>query len=366
MDPKVKYATAMMNAGSYGPAAQVLGQYLGSHPSDPEALYLLGTAQFRTSNFAAASNTFVKLVSLRPNDPRAHYSFGITMIQLGQLAAARDALETTLRLDPGFTAARQRLAEVAQSGHSHQDGPPKTDTDPATKGRLVVSGRRAVSSMLARFVSSALLAAVGWWIVATRPTAGLSGIAEFFFFLTPGRPARDLREQLEFMERSGASKAQIRAVREELAEAEAALAVTVDRLATLLQAIGVVLVVVGAALIIHGLLLALSTRYQIFEGRIDIREGVLIRRLDSIWLYQVAGVHFEQPLWLAIVGHARLRLMTDKVTPRGRPVTRTITAMIDTEPPVEEPPARFMEGLFHELRDSALSQGVAIKKFWVQ
>lgn len=365
MDPKVKYATAMMNAGSYGPAAQVLGQYLGAHPGDPEALYLLGTAQFRTSNFAAASDTFVKLVSVRPNDPRAHYSFAITMIQLGQLAAARDALETTLRIDPSYNAARQRLAELpVGSAQTDHDGPPKTDTD--TKGRLLVSGRRAVSSMLARFVYSALLGALGWWIVATRPTAGLSGIAEFFFFLTPGRPARDLREQLEFMERSGASKAQLQAVREELADAEAALAVTVDRLATLLQAIGVVLVVAGAVMIIHGLLLALSTRYQIFEGRIDIREGVFIRRLDSIWLYQVAGVHFEQPLWLAIVGHARLRLMTDKVSPRGRPVTRTIIAMIDTEPPVDEPPSRFMEGLFHELRDSALAQGVAIKKFWVQ
>lgn len=365
MDPKLKLANAMMNAGSYGPAAQVLGQYLAAHPNNPEGLYLLGTAQFRSNHLDAAARTFVRLIELQPNDPRACYSFGITMLQQGDTATARDAFERALRLDPGFVAARQRLAALGgASSEEPRPGPPQDG--PGAKGKLLVSGHRAVSSMLGRFLTAALLGAVGLFIVARRPTAGLQGIAEFFFFLTPGRPAQDLREQLEFMERNNANESQLRAVREELAEAEAALAVTVDRLATALQVAGAVLAVIAAAMIVHGFLLALSTRYQIFEGRIDIREGVLVRKLDSIWLYQIAGVHFEQPLWLAFVGHARLRLATDKFSLRGKPISRSIVGMTRMNPRVDERGAQFMVGLFHELRDSALTQGVAIKKFWVQ
>ncbi|WP_026208940.1 PH domain-containing protein [Catelliglobosispora koreensis] len=364
MDGHLKLADGLMRAGSYAPAAQVLGHYLGSHPSDPDALYAYGTAMYRTNNLQAAADAFVKLVALRPNDPWAHYSVGITMLAMGDKQTAREAFTTALRVAPDFSAARQKLAQLGQSAAPPPNG---GAADPgAAKGQLVVSGRRAISSLLGRFLLAALLGALGFYLVVARPTAGLRGIADFFFFLTPGRRASDLREQLEFMQRSGASQAQLRAVREELAAAEAALDVTVSRMASALQLLGFLLVVSAAVMIFHGVLLALSTRYQIFEGRIDIKEGVLTRRLDSVWLYQVASVHFEQPLWLALVGHARLRLVTDKIGRRGKPVTRTIVGMTATEPPVRERPAAFMENLFHELRDHALGQGLTIKKFWVQ
>jgi tetratricopeptide (TPR) repeat protein len=371
MDGRAKLADAMMTAGSYGPAAQVLAQHLNGHPEDPDALYLYGTALYRTNNFPLAAEVFARLAMMRPHDARAHYSVGITMIKLGRIDAARTALESALRADPDFGAARTKLTELASAPASSQPSSPSQTPEQVNAERLVagkqlVTGGRALSSFLDRYVFAALFGAVGLLIVMRRPTAGLRGIAEFFFFLTPGRTPSDLRDQLEFMEKNGASESQLQAVRAELAEAEAALEVTIDGLATVVQVAGGILAVLAVLVTVHALLLARSTRYQIFESRIDIREGVLTQRLDSVWLYQLADVYFEQPLWLALTGHARLKLRTNKVNLRGRPVIRSITAMVHTQPAVQERPAKFLQKMFHELRDRALVEGLAIKKFWVE
>lgn len=372
MDGRLKLAHALMNARNYASATQVLGQHLARHPDSAEALYLLGTAQYRRQEHPAAVRTFTRLVSLRPDDVQAAYSLGISLLAVDRPEDARREMERTLALDPGFMPARRRLAEmgIGPSTPPHtaqQDAPGSAPAGTVVSGagELLVSAGRAVTSLVGRFASATALGILGLFLVVRRSDAGLDGVAEFFF-LVPGRPVSDLRDQLAFMQRSGASEAQLAAVRAELANAEAALADTVDQLATGLQVIGAVLALGAVLVVLHGVLLAWSTRYRVFQNRIDIHEGVVVRRLDSVWLYQLAGVHFEQPLWLALFGHARLRLTTDKVDRRGRPVTRTIVGMTRIRPPVSERPAAFMEDLFHELRDQALSQGVAIKKFWVQ
>ena len=57
-------------------------------------------------------------------------------------------------------------------------------------------------------------------------------------------------------------------------------------------------------------------RYEISDQRIRLHRGVLSRRIDSIELYRIKDVTFEQPISMRLVGIGNVVLSTsDTVTP---------------------------------------------------
>ena len=92
-----------------------------------------------------------------------------------------------------------------------------------------------------------------------------------------------------------------------------------------------------------------TTRYRIFERRIDFTSGIFLRRTDSIWLYEIADITFEQPFFLLICGTGQIVVRTEKRTYRIQAIQ----------------PTREMRSLWENLRDAALAQRRDIKSVWV-
>jgi Flp pilus assembly protein TadD len=85
-------------------------------------LYLnLGRALIEAGNFDEASNVLNTAVVLAPGRPESHYNLGLAYERRGMFAAARDELQASLRLDPKQPDARNMVGLVyAEEGdYSH-------------------------------------------------------------------------------------------------------------------------------------------------------------------------------------------------------------------------------------------------------
>lgn len=103
-------------------------------------------------------------------------------------------------------------------------------------------------------------------------------------------------------------------------------------------AVGVVLFVAGAALLAIVELRRRSTKYRVSTRTIDIEEGVLSRRINTLQLWRVRDVVFEQSLTQRMLGVASLRLVVhDDTSPKvmlagltnGRAVFEEVKTAID-------------------------------------
>lgn len=72
--------------------------------------YRLGLAHYRTGNPGAALRPLRQAIALDKDRAEAHYLLGLCLRDAGQGAEARAALETAIKLAPGFTAPREALA----------------------------------------------------------------------------------------------------------------------------------------------------------------------------------------------------------------------------------------------------------------
>ena len=69
---------------------------------------MLGAA----GDLPAAERAFRAAVERDPRDPQYVYNLGLALLRQGQREQAAPLFRRTLDLDPAFTAARQRLAEL--------------------------------------------------------------------------------------------------------------------------------------------------------------------------------------------------------------------------------------------------------------
>jgi Flp pilus assembly protein TadD len=76
-------------------------------PEDPNVLGTLGWAQYKNRLLDEAAVTLKKATKALPDDPMKHYMLGVVQLERGEREDARRAIETALRLDPGFERAAQ-------------------------------------------------------------------------------------------------------------------------------------------------------------------------------------------------------------------------------------------------------------------
>ena len=71
-------------------------------PSEPEAVYDLGTVLLEDQNFAGAAARFEAALQIRPEWPEAHNNLGIALASQGRLAEALTHFERAVQLKPDF------------------------------------------------------------------------------------------------------------------------------------------------------------------------------------------------------------------------------------------------------------------------
>ena len=102
--------------------------------------------------------------------------------------------------------------------------------------------------------------------------------------------------------------------------------------------VGTVLALAAAALLVSVELRRRATKYRVTTRTIDIEEGVLARRINTLQLWRVRDVVFEQSLTQRMLGVATIRLVAhDDTSPKvllagltnGREVFEEVKLAID-------------------------------------
>lgn len=102
----------LLRAGLAEQAQQKAEAGLATHPNDAQLRFLKGVAQSQSGQSDAASATFTALTRDFPELPEPYNNLAVLEAAAGRLDAARAALETALRLNPGYATAQQNLGDV--------------------------------------------------------------------------------------------------------------------------------------------------------------------------------------------------------------------------------------------------------------
>ena len=98
---------------------------------------------------------------------------------------------------------------------------------------------------------------------------------------------------------------------------------------------------------------SVATRYWIYERRIDIKTGVLLRQEHSIWIYEI------DETWLT---RSPLNLLTGDATVH---IQATMTHKTEHWEITGLGNHKFMKRLWEELRDAGLVERRAMKRWWI-
>ncbi len=102
----------LLRAGLAEQAQQKAEAGLATQPNDAQLRFLKGVAQSQSNQPDAASATFTALTQEFPELPEPYNNLAVLEAAAGRLDAARAALETAVRLSPGYATAQQNLGDV--------------------------------------------------------------------------------------------------------------------------------------------------------------------------------------------------------------------------------------------------------------
>ncbi len=349
MDGRVKLAQGMIQARNYGPAATLLGKYLRGSPNDVDALYLYGTALYRTNRNAEAEGVFRRWANLAPTNADAHYSLGITLARLGRDEEARESFQQALVANPGFAPALQRLNELASDNKATGGAKvEEVDMDQLTPGVLLVSGHRRLSSYLGTFLLAALVAVAGLLLLTSYREGRMRWLAEHLQIPSVGF----LRARYQ---QTGQE-----AHRRELLNAIANANGISEFFDKLLIGAAVALLLLAAVMVAHALIASPLTRYDVYERRIDVEKGLLFRQQLSGWLYEIVDVELRQSPMMTLSRNAEVRVYLPQTAAKAsRFHDRTRLRIIGFGS------FKHQRHLWHEIRDSALKHRRAMRKWYL-
>ena len=111
LDPAVVKAQArqQLEAGSPGPAQQLLSTLCEDCPEDVEAWSLLAMASAQQQDIATVAACCRRIIALQPANPQAYYNLGVALQQDARHVAAADAYRRTVELAPGNVSAWANL-----------------------------------------------------------------------------------------------------------------------------------------------------------------------------------------------------------------------------------------------------------------
>lgn len=253
-------------------------------------------AEPRTRHGPATTDKAIALEA-RPAD--AWYGLGDQALQRGDLDEAQAAYERALEAEPAYANALYRLGEIAERRTAHDRA-----AELYRRALVIHPGHVSAQRRLLELRTS----------LAELIDRGMGRV-------TPG--------ELQFEGRP-----LLRACAGRFASASAVIVTAIvlagitgeadDSTAGVLAVVGLVAMAGAVMLIVHALLWAVTTRYRIYERRIDITTGITSRITASVWLYEITDLSYVQPLSLLVVNTAGIALTTERG--QGYDITAPATA----------------------------------------
>jgi tetratricopeptide (TPR) repeat protein len=102
----------MLRAGRAAEALVRIDRALAARPRDPQLRFLKGVGQSQAGRGAEAMATFTALTQDYPELPEPYNNLGVLHAARAEFDQARSALETAVRLLPGYAVAHENLGDV--------------------------------------------------------------------------------------------------------------------------------------------------------------------------------------------------------------------------------------------------------------
>lgn len=308
---------SLFRSGAIREAFPYLLEAAGSEPDNKEAAFLLGVCSFRMKEFERAEDLFRSVIALDNQHYRAHYYLGLSLERQGRTKDAITQYKFTLIIKPGFREAEAKihqfgntpvLTSVDNGGEAlaaQVDGikqPRPPGEQELGPGALLYTVNRRRTSFFRYVISTLMILALCFVAVILVQKSG--------------RPPNDTDE------------------------------------------LGHLLLVIAAVIFLFVLAdMVLRPRYttlSVYESRLDLASGILFRKQRSIWLYEIVGVSFSRGPWLFLTNSGQINVETGGgVTPRS------------TDKLVGYGNKKFMELLWHEIRDAVLVERRSMKRFFI-
>ena len=102
----------LANSGQTQQALARVEQGIAQHPKDPQLRFLKGVIESDAGLTEPAEQTFLALTRLYPELPEPYNNLAALYAKSNQFGKAREALESALRLSPGYAVAHENLGDV--------------------------------------------------------------------------------------------------------------------------------------------------------------------------------------------------------------------------------------------------------------
>lgn len=312
---------SLLATGDYVHAIPVFLDAVTQDPNHFQTRFLLGICYLRTNDLAAAEQSFRKAVALDNGSHDGHYYLGLALERQGRKGDAQIEYRFALAIKPDFREAAERIAGVPRPAQKGGAGPAKPDAPakPAAAGSLAeqIAARKGPT-------------AEGLPV----PIAGKEEIARY-------------RRMRSF---SGHFLLTFIAL---VVWILAAYVLNLSRRDD--QQIFVLLTVAVFFLAITLFWRSRAHHYTIFERRIDIKSGLLFRRSEYVWLYQIEDSWITRSPLNLLTGDSKLHIQT-VAAPGTRPTVHKLSGLGNH---------RRMDELWVRLRDKAVVERREMKSIWI-
>lgn len=110
----------MISSGNLSGASQAAESYLAGNPRDPQMRLLKSRILTAQGQKAQAREVLTGLTQEYPEIPEPYNNLAVLLAESGELGLAREALETALRIHPGYATALENLGDIyRRMAHDH-------------------------------------------------------------------------------------------------------------------------------------------------------------------------------------------------------------------------------------------------------
>ncbi|WP_322067325.1 tetratricopeptide repeat protein [Burkholderia ubonensis] len=333
-------ARELYTQGKLKESEVVFRQLEASSDFASDALSGLGMIRLKQGNNTAASELFEAALTRRPTNANSHYGLGVLAERQGALESAIAQYRKALTANPNHRDAAARLNKLQQNAPRFVDN----------NVRNTSSARETVSpEQIAALRNAAAQARAQGQPISPNPNPEISAL---------------LLESGELLD------SRHRSIRSFTLHFLFTLVTAIPLGLTCIFGLGVFilggaseksqgfLAFVGSLLFITILLTLLRWRsrctvYDIYERRIDIREGLLFRKEFSIWSFEITNPTLHRSLLDVIFGNGRIRLIENAGGATNDACIIGFGTFADTR------------ALWQALRDSAIKDRLSIKRMWI-
>lgn len=301
-----KQAEKLFKANRINAASKLYEKVLKSDGGHLESRFKLGVCRFRQKRFSEALQHFDIVLRYQAHNHNAWYYKGLCFERIGSESKALEAYRKTLEISPDFKLAKQKLIKEQDSNSGESK---------IFKEQIKEGPGEVIYEEQSRRLSSYTLHWVLVIIVYSSAVILTFAIYDFIYFR--------FSHFLRFLVASS---------------------------------------IIMIPLFIDLFLRSYNHRYILYQKRIEIKKGILFRKHQIFWLYEVTEIRLTQNPWYVITENYSIDFQTGRV---GKDKKFTLRGLKKPKESTKITTKEFTKMLFQEMLNAVREDRGEVKKIWI-